>query len=226
VRKWWLVLLSVVVVGAISALPPAIMLILKVARLDLSSDGVVVVPNLSGGAFTVASSLILAILMFLGADLLRFAAANKGYKLRFELKLMPAGLLVGGCLFLLSALISGFEGPTTHSLLSGLQQNPQPLQALMYVLALVVIAPLAEEWLFRGSILPILADSFGQHLALILSAIAFALAHGLSKMSWFYVLAGMCFALLVKRKRSLLPAIVAHATFNFFTIVYILLIVQ
>ena len=47
----------------------------------------------------------------------------------------------------------------------------------LLLLTAVVLAPLFEEVVFRGTLLPVLAARFGSSTAVLLSALVFALAH-------------------------------------------------
>lgn len=92
-------------------------------------------------------------------------------------------------------------------------------KAYFFALA-VVIAPVVEEMLFRGMLLPALAKKVGVKPALLVVGLLFSLVHG------FYMPAGVVFFMLSVAfslayiyRGSLLVPIIMHAIFNGFTIV-------
>ncbi len=90
--------------------------------------------------------------------------------------------------------------------------------------AVLALAAVGEELLFRGLLLHLLAP-LGQRAALWLSALAFGAAHGLNLLRGADVALTLCqmayaaafgllFAAVVLRRGTLLPAILAHAAIN------------
>ncbi len=83
----------------------------------------------------------------------------------------------------------------------------------------VIVAPLAEELMFRGVLLSALIPRLGVRTAAVVTALAFAALHmpGLH-WQWFalpqLVVLGLVLAWLRLHCRSLWPAILAHATHN------------
>lgn len=214
--------LCLVVLGAVTALPPALMLLLGVAKLDLQAEGVVVVPSLQGGAFSFASVLVLAALMLTGAELLRWVGGKRIRRSKPTATRCAYGISVGLALFVVLLLASRGSVTSSHTLLWGLVSSTNALNKMLYIVSLVVIAPFAEESLFRGAFEDLLGTAFNPTVAIFMSALAFSLAHGARSMLLFYFAAGVLFSLLSYRSRSLLPAMLAHATFNLLTIVYVL----
>jgi membrane protease YdiL (CAAX protease family) len=77
----------------------------------------------------------------------------------------------------------------------------------------VVVAPVAEEFLFRGLLYRALDREWGGWRAVLGSAAFFAAYH--PAMSWLPVgLLGATNALLFKRTGRLAPAVVLHMTYN------------
>ncbi len=86
------------------------------------------------------------------------------------------------------------------------------------VMAVLVLAPLAEEWLCRGAVWGAAARLARPSVTLVLTSVLFAFLHGLNG---GYVLelphrfvAGLLFGWLRLRSGSLLPGIAAHAVHN------------
>ena len=80
----------------------------------------------------------------------------------------------------------------------------------------VVVAPILEESLYRGVLLRVLLQRFGARYAIAFSASLFALIHfDLSLLGFAsLLLSGSIFGWLLVRSKSLLPAVVAHASWN------------
>ena len=95
---------------------------------------------------------------------------------------------------------------------------------IVLVIALVVVAPIAEETFFRGVVYNAWLREFGMRRAIIGSAALFALIHG----SIFLILPifglGVALAVLYQRTGSLPAAMAMHATFNGVTLILGLLV--
>jgi len=76
-----------------------------------------------------------------------------------------------------------------------------------------LLAPIAEELVFRGFLLPLLQPRLGRVASLAATSLLFGLGHGLPYALPLTAL-GAFFGWLVQRHRSLLPAMLAHAIFN------------
>jgi len=211
-----------VVLGAVWALPPALMLLLRVAKLDLQAEGVVVVPSLQGGQFAFASVLIMAVLMLVGADLLRWARRKAIGRAKPTVSRCAVGILLGAGLFVALTLVSRGNTAVPHVLVHGLTKSTNGFGKALYLLSLVFVAPFAEESLFRGALEETLAMAFNPIIAIPLSALSFSISHGVWSMLLVYFIAGVMFSVLSYKSRSLLPAMVAHATFNTLTVAYII----
>lgn len=97
----------------------------------------------------------------------------------------------------------------------------------LYFLLVCVLAPLAEEILFRGFLYPGLRRSFSPGWAALLSALAFTGAHlpTPSAAAVLVIALGYALALLYENTRSLLPCMVVHALHNtlvFFTMLAVM----
>lgn len=77
----------------------------------------------------------------------------------------------------------------------------------------LIIAPIFEEWLFRGMILTKLNQKLSFGMSNIISALLFAVAH----LDWFllpYFLNGLVYGWVKKKTGNLYSAIVLHALYN------------
>lgn len=88
------------------------------------------------------------------------------------------------------------------------------LAAFFIGLAVIVMAPIAEEALFRGILFGSLTRSWGYPWATLTAGLVFGAAH----MNWTLfpalALAGIILNAIYYRTRSLIPSTVAHATLN------------
>lgn len=94
---------------------------------------------------------------------------------------------------------------------------------MYFILLAVVVAPVVEEMLFRGVLLPALANVVGVRPALVAVGILFSVVHG------FYMPAGLIFFMLSLgfslayiHRGSLLTPIVMHAIFNGMTMIVLI----
>jgi membrane protease YdiL (CAAX protease family) len=92
-------------------------------------------------------------------------------------------------------------------------------------LAIVVIAPLAEEIFFRSFVYAGLEAHFGWQKAVLISALLFGVAHMQLVAFIPTTLMGLVLAYLYHRSRSVWPSIILHATVNGFgfTMIYLLI---
>ena len=85
------------------------------------------------------------------------------------------------------------------------------------VMAFIVVAPVAEELLFRGLLLPSLAPRYGRWFAVAVTAALFGSVHldrGLLSAAVPALAAGFVFGAMAMKTRSVLPTIMAHAGNN------------
>jgi membrane protease YdiL (CAAX protease family) len=124
------------------------------------------------------------------------------------------GLVLGaGLSGLLLALVSAAVGhlsPDPRFLV--LMSEGDPTHILLVVLLTCVAAPLVEETLFRGLLLEALRPR-GRGLAIVVSALAFAVWHFIPAALVYYGLMGAGFAA-IYLKRGLASSMAAHAGFN------------
>jgi uncharacterized protein len=122
-------------------------------------------------------------------------------------------------------LVSGVAGVAGSLglvwLFGSLDGKPSAPVAGMLVLgiAMTMLAVLAEETLFRGWLLPALAERSGEWPAVLLSAVAFSLFHlvgGAAQPMSFVnlMLGGLWFALLALRSGGILAPLAAHFGWN------------
>lgn len=85
------------------------------------------------------------------------------------------------------------------------------------VFAVVVVAPVVEEVIFRGLIMTRLSQAMPGWLAVVLSAAIFGLCHGNPVWFGYAFVLGALFGLMDLRAESILPSILGHIVFNSFS---------
>ena len=86
---------------------------------------------------------------------------------------------------------------------------------------IAILAPIIEELMFRGLMLGGMARHVSFGWANLIQAVVFALVHDDSPRFVFYLTMGLLAGALVKKTRSLLPAIALHALNN--TVAFLLM---
>ncbi len=78
---------------------------------------------------------------------------------------------------------------------------------------LVFVAPVSEEIFYRGFIYPVVRNRLGILVGIIVTSLFFALVHASSFLLLFSLSFFLCFT--YEKNRSLIPAILVHAFYNF-----------
>lgn len=139
--------------------------------------------------------------------------------LQVMLMLLPLVALVGW----ITDRIAGDQGGS-NPLLELVLTTGQPLALVCFALTAVLLAPLFEETLFRGVLLPVLGQRVGPGLAVLLSALIFAAAHlSLNELAPLMVL-GLGLGWLRLRSGRLGSCVLVHALWNGFTFANLLLL--
>ncbi len=138
-----------------------------------------------------------------------------------------AGLLmVLPCVALSSWLLGRIWGDPggSNPLLDLVLTSADPLALACFALTAIVLAPVFEEILFRGVLLPVLGQRLGGGWAVVLSAALFAAAHlSVGEFVPLLVLA-MGLGWLRWRSGRLLPSVLMHALWNGLTFANLLLL--
>lgn len=142
--------------------------------------------------------------------------AIKGKK--FSLKYSIYGLIMVLPIIGLSNLIVDvllYFSPQSYEKYADIIVNMMENTSVVWLLLGVgIIAPIAEELIFRGFIQKRLLDSFPVWAAIVIQAFFFALIHGnLVQMSYAFVI-GIILGLLVYKSNSIYPAIILHVVNN------------
>ncbi len=130
------------------------------------------------------------------------------------------GLLVG---VVGMPVASGVAG-AVRELLGRAPENPQLAYILiegapiwmtaLIGLLVVIVQPLAEEILFRGTLFSSIQEVWGSRVAIVGSAVLFGAMHGELSVVAGTMALGMAFGLLRARTGSIMPAYIAHVANN------------
>ena len=108
-----------------------------------------------------------------------------------------------------------FPIPVAEQLLRQRMVTPTGLgSALAILFAVVVVAPVSEELLFRGLLLPGLAERHGRVIGILISALLFGIIHFDPVAIIYATTAGIVLGALALRTGSTLVAIALHAGVN------------
>jgi hypothetical protein len=135
------------------------------------------------------------------------------------LMVLPPVVLSG---WLITRLLGDQGG--SNPLLEIVLNSQDPLALLLLSLTAVVLAPLFEETIFRGVLLPVLGRSLGRAGGVLVSALVFAVAHlSIGELPPLLVL-GVGLGLLRLSTGRLLPCVVMHALWNGVTFLNLVLL--
>ncbi len=113
------------------------------------------------------------------------------------------------------------RAPDTQSVVQLVIDDGSPALLMLIGLGAVVLAPLAEEIVFRGFLFRNLRDSFGKGMAMVLSGFAFAAVHFEPTLILPLTALGVALALLYEWSGSLYVPIAVHALWNLFALMKI-----
>lgn len=197
-------------------------------RDSLASEGdrVIEFRHILGGAMTYAAVVIfiIGILVYRNVSLTRVlgwdAQSFGGALWRALLCLVAAYPL----LMLVQAMVYGAAGGnvTPQDVVEFLHDAKSPRDRMAVLAMAVIVAPLAEETIFRGYLYPVGKRYLGSFVSAVATASIFAVLHGhAASIPALFTLA-LCLALSYEKTGSLLVPMLMHAVFNAVSIVGIL----
>lgn len=139
-----------------------------------------------------------------------------GYTMNIPILIISLFFVAG-----LSKILPAAEHPTTTMLTQ--VQDPMTIVAAFFTAC--VVAPIAEEIIFRGLLLPALSRFWSRSLSVVVSSIVFAVIHPTGIPAWpaLFGLAVVS-SVLAFQTRSIVPSIVMHAIHNTMTLTMAILI--
>tara|TARA_Y100001970_G_scaffold294247_1_gene449113 strand:- start:8537 stop:9877 length:1341 start_codon:yes stop_codon:yes gene_type:complete len=156
--------------------------------------------------------------------------------IQFKFKPLLSNLIIGikGWLmvippvFLVSALMNYFikEQAGSNPLLEIVLNSNDFIAIILLLITTMFLAPLFEEIIFRGALLPVVGEKFGVYIGILITAFTFALAHlSLGEFPPLFVLGiGLCIVRL--SSGNLFPSIVMHSVWNGITFMNLLLLTK
>ncbi|PSS09352.1 Membrane peptidase [Actinidia chinensis var. chinensis] len=109
--------------------------------------------------------------------------------------------------------------PSTPVTLSNVEQSivaRDPVAMALYTLVVSVCAPVWEEIVFRGFLLPSLTKYMPVWCSILVSSVAFALAHFNIQRMLPLIFLGVVMGVIFARSRNLLPSMLLHSLWNGF----------
>ncbi|XP_028774861.1 uncharacterized protein LOC114731771 [Neltuma alba] len=109
--------------------------------------------------------------------------------------------------------------PSTPVTLSSVEQSimaRDPVAMGLYAIVVSICAPVWEEIVFRGFLLPSLTKYMPVWCAILVSSVAFALAHFNLQRMLPLIFLGMVMGVIFTRSRNLLPSMLLHSLWNSF----------
>ena len=119
-------------------------------------------------------------------------------------------------LLLVQAMIYGVAGGDMQpqEVVRFLQEAEGPRDKLAVIVMAVVVAPVAEEVIFRGYLYPVVKRYAGAFVSIAVTSLLFAVLHGhAASVPALFTLA-LCLALAYEKTGSLLVPMIMHAVFN------------
>jgi len=87
---------------------------------------------------------------------------------------------------------------------------------LLALVAIGILAPIAEEILFRGAIYNLFKDNIGKYVALFVSSVLFALIHLNIYQASYTLFIGLFLGIILMKTGSLWLPVIFHIVYNFF----------
>ena len=137
-------------------------------------------------------------------DTIRFTIASMGFVYVFNLLLMLMNINLN---------LFGYENTTTdYGEINGFWEN------VIYFVAIAIVPPIIEEFIFRGAILGSLRKQ-GDAFAIIVSAVLFGFMHGNFIQTPVTFLTGLILGYLTVKTNSIIPAMILHFVNNAWAVI-------
>ena len=150
---------------------------------------------------------------FAGAEAFRILV-KKTFTWKHAAFCAAAAIFVSGPLELLVALFA--SGDTAYDMVEEMLASPG---IGLQIVAVGIIGPIMEEYLFRGVLYRRLRDYVGVRWAVLLSSIIFGIAHGNLTQGFFAGAFGILLALLYEHYGTLKASCAAHIGNNLFSVI-------
>lgn len=147
-----------------------------------------------------------------------FLLSDDLQSIKLTVRFSIIALLTGLVLFALDTISSVYilqNDIQQQAKLLVIQANKEGLVST--TIAICLLAPLMEEMLFRGVLLPAFVYKNKQYIGIISSAVVFSLIHFSAEQAIILFIAGVCFGILRVKSNSIWPPFLAHFTNNTLT---------
>ncbi|KAK2973774.1 hypothetical protein RJ640_018982, partial [Escallonia rubra] len=114
------------------------------------------------------------------------------------------------------ALLLPSSTPITHPSVAESIMTKDPVVMAIYAILFVLCAPVWEEIVFRGFLLPSLSKYMPVWCSILVSSVAFALVHINVQQALPLMSLGMLMGIIYARSRNLLPSMLLHSLWNAF----------
>jgi len=118
--------------------------------------------------------------------------------------------------FLIVKLGLSASGPGAHNFIT---ETPS-FQFLILIISQGIMGPIGEEFFFRGYAFQAMGKIYSLNKAAILSALLFALLHGISTNTPLLILHGFLYAYFLTQNKSLVSVSLAHSLKNIMTLLF------
>jgi membrane protease YdiL (CAAX protease family) len=224
--RWWEaigVVFGALILGSIASIP-----VFAVLH-DTRSNGASGVSELAQSIVTDAVGLVVIILWLVRWHPEWRKAIGfppKGRRLREALMGAALGLAVllvaSVASAIILAIVEAATGGAKQSLPEQVRSDLSPGAVVLFALLALVVAPVTEEFIFRGLLFRSIRDRHGFLLAAIVSSLLFGLVHFVAVNDWESTLAlqatmvitGLGLATIYEKRGNLLASIAGHAAFN------------
>jgi CAAX protease family protein len=148
----------------------------------------------------------------------------------FRLEDVGVGVLAGAALIVAGDVVGSvqqhFFGPHPQPTVQIIMSHHGLVSFALDFVSVALVAGICEELMFRGVMFTALAQRMPIWIAAVLSGVAFGIAHADPWSLAALTVVGVGLALLYSRTRSIWPNMVAHTTFNAFSLVLIYFLPQ
>lgn len=151
----------------------------------------------------------------------RFPIILGGERFRAILLGIPCGALTMGVGGLIAKLVGASASKSIAQLLAGLVHSSWIASAIFFVIA--VLAPVCEEYFFRGAIFGLASANANPWAGAIVASILFATLHFNFRMIPYYLLFSAMNCWLMFKTKTLAAPIAAHITVNASACIFILM---
>lgn len=157
-----------------------------------------------------AQVLCLGIVLIIDYKYKHFEITEWGLKFKEVLLYSGVGILVYiACIIINIILLPYFPGYTA---ISEMFTGHEPILSFIVI---VIMAPILEEYIFRGKIQSLMCYEFNTPIAIVTQALLFGSLHGLALQKIYATIMGCLFGIIKEKSNKLQCTIIVHMTVNF-----------